>query len=93
MDGRRLGNTVLGEIVKDVWGDKVEKAYRGPRGQRQRVYVNLGRRQPAEEINRTALTDTVTYWRNSPISLFLVGGRWSLTTQIPSPLFVWSLGK
>ena len=84
MDGRRLGNTVLREIVKDVWGDKVEKAYRGPRGQRQRVYVNLGRRQPAEENNLNGTYGHCNLLEE--LSDIVVPGGWKMVVDNPNSI-------
>ena len=36
-----LAYSSLGHIVKDVWGGRVRKVNRGPRGKRQYVFLNL----------------------------------------------------
>ena len=43
VDGSSLGFSSLGHILKDVWGEKVQRVRRGPRTQRQYVYLNLKR--------------------------------------------------
>ena len=60
------GIYILGSIIQDVWGTKVQKVKRGPRNNQENIYLNLQRRQIANistetgSATRSSLLDEVS---------------------------------
>ena len=51
--------TVIGRLVKEIWGDKVKRVRRGGRKSRKHMYLNLGRRTIHCDPNNSTPTNSI----------------------------------
>ena len=80
VDGSSLKSPILAEIIHDVWGEQVKRAYRGPRTKREYVYVNLRRIQSASDNSSfEPNTDRLTR-----LSDFTLPDGWTMISNKPN---------